>query len=105
MKDFRDITVSVCKETLPTASLILPLTDKIFKKCRPVDGDTALKEQIKSAISKNFCKRYQNEQVREYFLTCACTALDPRTKSQRVVGEDTVSGRSWRWNTGTFALS
>ena len=46
MKDFfYDITLAMCSETCPTTSLVLPLTDKVLRKCQPQDGDSEFKNK------------------------------------------------------------
>ena len=79
--------MAICSESNSTASLILPLTDKILKKCKYQDGDSEFSKQIKNAFSDNLSKRYKDINVRDYLLTV--TALDPRTKAKCVVEEGT----------------
>ena len=87
MKDFYDITNAVCKETNPTASLILPLQGKVLKKCDPKETDSEFVKQIKSAISTKFSKRYQEPDVRAFLEKSS--ALDPRTKSKTIISAKT----------------
>ena len=34
MKNFYEMTVAVCSESIPTASIILPLSDKTLRMCQ-----------------------------------------------------------------------
>lgn len=87
MKPFYEMTLAVCSERNPTASLILPLCDKILKHCQHNDGDSEFTKQLKKAISDNLGKRYQDKRVREYLMKCS--ALDPRMKLKGVIEEAT----------------
>ncbi len=86
---FYEMALAVCSESNPTASLILPLCDKVLTKCEPQDDDSVFVKVLKKAIGENLATRYQNENVRDFRLKA--TALDPRTKSRSIVQESTCN--------------
>lgn len=87
MKPFYEMTLAICSETNPTASLILPLLDKTLKRRELKDDDSDFSKQLKKAISDNLSKRYKDKNVRDYLLKC--TAIDPRMKLKSVVDDST----------------
>ena len=87
MKNFYDITVAVCSERSPTASLVLPLMDKTLKMCQVSDGDSGFSKQLKRAITTNLQRRYLGEDVRDFLFKA--TALDPRTKNKGIIPQAT----------------
>ncbi|KAK1890948.1 Zinc finger BED domain containing protein 1 [Dissostichus eleginoides] len=69
---------TLCDESRPTVSLIVPLKHMIEQSMAQCDEDSSTIAQMKRAILKDFTDRYQGEQNK--FLQ-ESTALDPRFRS------------------------
>ncbi|XP_060557870.1 E3 SUMO-protein ligase ZBED1-like [Ruditapes philippinarum] len=80
----RTVSTALCSESMPTASLILPLQKKLIKGLSVKDDDMQAISQLKTAISQNLQPRYSDLLP---YLECT-TLLDPRFKTSCFSEED-----------------
>lgn len=78
----------MCKETVPTLSIILPIQYHFFNVImKQNQSDKGLIKQVKQAVSSNLKMRYNSPKQKE--LLCMASLLDPRFKQVPFLsGED-----------------
>ncbi len=87
MKSLYDVTITICSENSPTASLILPLLTKILTQFTPTPFDSSYAKSLKKAVYGDLENRYQDPVVRSFLEEA--TDMDPRTKQKNCVPPET----------------
>ena len=73
----------LCDARQPTISMVIPMKNKIIASMKVIQGDSELVRNVKSAISQDVEKRY--EDIQDFLLES--TALDPRFRSLPMLDE------------------
>ncbi|XP_060583389.1 E3 SUMO-protein ligase ZBED1-like [Ruditapes philippinarum] len=79
MEPMKLATVTMCEESVPTVSVVLPLLHQLKRNFQPNDDDSKAVVDLKQAIFKNLSLRYTPDVQDTDFLIKAA-ALDPRFK-------------------------
>ena len=86
LKPLKTITVILCDEKDPTVSMIVPLLTTISNAMVVSQEDSELISKMKTAISNDIGKRYEDPQIKDFLLICSL--LDPRFKSLPQLSDD-----------------
>ena len=79
LKPMSIATALLCESQYPTASLVLPLKERLCGNYSPQTGDTHFASQVKAALRDDLQKRYTDSKVCQDLWQAS--ALDPRFKA------------------------
>ena len=75
----KTVTTLLCDAKSPTASLILPLKERLITSLQGNPDESPLIQNLKAAICTDLAKRYTNPAIDSFLWQCA--AMDPRFRS------------------------
>lgn len=85
LKPLKAITTTMCSETSPTASIIIPIHHQLIDNILlPKEGDSPTIVNMKKSMSSNLKERYASKE----HVSNKITALDPRFKSLPYLPEE-----------------
>ncbi|XP_055956189.1 E3 SUMO-protein ligase ZBED1-like, partial [Patella vulgata] len=86
LKPMKTVPTVMCSEKHPTASMILPIYFELLSLMSYKDDDNACICELKSAVTTDLSKRYQDPEVRMFLQKASL--LDPRFKSIPFLKDD-----------------
>ncbi|XP_062583948.1 E3 SUMO-protein ligase ZBED1-like [Saccostrea cucullata] len=86
LKPLKTVTTSLCSESMPTISVIMPIQHTLLHKMQTREDDSTGIKQMKNAIVQDLQHRYEHQRE---FLTLA-SFVDPRFKSLPFLEDDTL---------------
>jgi hypothetical protein len=86
LKPLKTVTTSLCTESMPTVSIIMPIQNTLLRKMQVQGEDSSGIKQMKNAIIQDLKNRYDQQKD---FLTLA-SFLDPRFKFLPFLEDDTL---------------